>query len=173
MLKNLIQENVLPTDPTKKKKKLSNLKKKIIKFKISNLIFSNNSFLSSEYLARTNVVHMFKCPWRDCVSNENNTYVGPNATTLSRRLTMHLNDCSTIDLHLKTHSIPKSKFRKIRVENTIIIAHEINKLRLQIQEALHIKKLKIATMFLNAFNLKKKNSIFLDNILLPLISFCF
>ncbi len=55
-------------------------------------------------------------------------------------------------LHLKTHSIPKSKFRKILVENTTIIAHEIDKLRLQIQQ---INKsieliLKIATMFWNA-----------------------
>ena len=32
----------------------------------------------------------------------------------------------------KTHSIPKSKFRKILVENTTTIAHEINKLPLQI-----------------------------------------
>ena len=52
---------------------------------------------------------------------------------------MHLNDSSSIALHLKTHSIPKSKFRKILVENTTIIALEINKLRLQILETLHIK----------------------------------
>ena len=81
---------------------------------------------------------MFKCPLGDCVSKENN--VGLTTTTFSRRLTMHLNDSSSIALHLKTHSIPKSKFRKILVENTTIIAHEINKLRLQIPEALHIKK---------------------------------
>ena len=52
---------------------------------------------------------------------------------------MHLNDFSSIALHLKTHSIPKSKFRKILVENINIIAHEINMLQLQILEALHIK----------------------------------
>ena len=57
----------------------------------------------------------------DCVSKDNNAYVGLNTTTLSRRLTMHLNDSSSIALHLKTHSIPKSKFRKILVENTTII----------------------------------------------------
>ena len=33
----------------------------------------------------------------------------------------------------------KSKFRKILVENTTIITHEINKLRPQNLEALHIK----------------------------------
>ena len=48
-------------------------------------------------------------------------------------------------LHLKTHSIPKYKFQKILVENTTIIAHEIDKLQLQIIEALYIetKKTKI------------------------------
>ena len=52
---------------------------------------------------------------------------------------MNLNDSSFIALHLKTHSIPKSKFRKILIENTTIIAHEIDKLQLQILEAQHIK----------------------------------
>ena len=93
----------------------------------------------------------------ETVSKENSVYVGLNTTTLSRRLTMHLNDSSSIALHLKSHSVPKSKFRKILVENTTIIAHEIDKLRQQILEALHIKTpknlksieliLKIATMF--------------------------
>ena len=58
---------------------------------------------------------------------------------------MHLNDSSSIALHLKTHSIPRSKFRKIQVENTTIIAHKIDKLRLQILEALHKKKKKKKT----------------------------
>ena len=82
---------------------------------------------------------MFKCPFGDCVSKENSAYVGLTTTNLSGRLTMHLNDSSSIALHLKTHSIPKYKFRKILVENTTIIAHEIDKLRLQILEALHVK----------------------------------
>ena len=101
---------------------------------------------------------MFKYPLGDCASNENNTYVGRTPTVLSRCLTMHLNDSSSIALHLKSHSIPKSKFRKIRVENITIIAHEINKQRLKILEALHTKPntkkqksieliLKTATMF--------------------------
>ena len=82
---------------------------------------------------------MFKCLLGDCVFKENNTYVDLTATTLSRRLTMHLNDSSSIALHLKTHSIPKSKFRKILVENATIMAHKINQLYLQILEALHMK----------------------------------
>ena len=97
------------------------------KFETSNLIISNNSFPFTELLDGTNVIYSFKCPLGDWVSNENNTYVG-----LTRRLTMHLNDSSSITIHLKTHSIPKSKFRKILIQNTTIIAHKINKQRLQI-----------------------------------------
>ena len=52
---------------------------------------------------------------------------------------MHLNDSISLALHLKTHSIPKSKFQKFLVENTALIAHEINKQRLQTPEALHIQ----------------------------------
>ena len=74
-----------------------------------------------------------------CVSKENNVYVGFATPTFSRQLTMHLTNSSSIALSLKTHSIPKSKFQKILVENTTIIAHKINKLLLQIIEALHIK----------------------------------
>ena len=109
------------------------------KFKTFNSIISYNTFLSTEHLDRTNVVYMFKCPLGDCVSKETNAYVGLTITTLSKRYTMQLNDSSSIDLHLKTHSIPKSEFRKILVENTTIITDEINKLRLQILKAQHIK----------------------------------
>ena len=110
------------------------------KFKTSNQIIFNNTSFSTELLDWTNVAYMFKRPLGDCVVKENNVYIGLTTTTLSRRLTMHLNDSSSIDLHLKTHSIPKSKCQKIPVENTTIIAQEINKLWLQILEALHIKK---------------------------------
>ena len=48
-------------------------------------------------------------------------------------------DSSPIAFHLKNHSIPKSKFRNILLENTTIIAHEIDNLRQQIIEAVHIK----------------------------------
>ena len=100
---------------------------------------------------------MFKCPLGDCVSNENNTYVGLTTTTLSRQLTMHLNDSSSLALYLKTHSIPKFKFRKILVENTTIITHEINKLQQQILEALHIKKTKKNRI--NRINFENKENI--------------
>ena len=70
---------------------------------------------------------------------------------------MHLNDSGSRALHLKTHSIQKSKFRKILIENTTIIAHEIDKLRPQILEALHIKtKPRINTINLEDHNIVLK-----------------
>ena len=110
------------------------------KLKTSYLIISDNTPPSTEFLDRTNVVYMFKYPLRDCVSKENSEYVGHTTTNLFRRPSMQHNDSSSLVLHLKIQSIPKSEFRKILVENTIKIAHEINKIRLQILEALHKKK---------------------------------
>ena len=90
----------------------------VVDGKTSSLIISNNSSHSTEPLDRTNIVYMFKCSLGDCVSNENNTYVGLTTTTLSERLTMPLNDSNYITLYLRSHSLPKSKFRKILDGNT-------------------------------------------------------
>ena len=99
ILKTLIQKNVLPTDPTKNVR-LTIYKKK---FKSSNLIISKNTSPSTELFEKTNILYMFKCPLGDCVSKENNAYVGLTTTTLSRRLTIYLNDSNSIALHLKTN----------------------------------------------------------------------
>ena len=135
MKKNLIHKNVLPLDPTQKVRLIIYYKK----FKTSNLIISNNTSSSTKLLHKTNIVYMFKFSLGHCILKENSAYVGLTNTTFSKRLTMHLNDSSSIALHLKTHSIPKSKFQKILVENTTIITQKIDKLWLQILEALHIK----------------------------------
>ena len=94
------------------------------------MIISNNSSLPLNFLIGRTSYICSNVPWET---------VSPKKIILSRRLTMHCNDSSSIALHLKTHSIPKSKFRKILVVNTTIITPEINKLRLQILGALHIK----------------------------------
>ena len=69
---------------------------------------------------------------------------------------MHLNDSSFIALHLKTHSISESKFQKILVENTTIITHEIDKLRLQILEVLRIKSKKAK---INSINFENSDNV--------------
>ena len=52
----------------------------------------------------------------------------------------------------------KSKFQKILVENTTVIAHKINKLQLQILEALHIKTKKKPQI--NRINFENSGKVF-------------
>ena len=82
------------------------------KFKTSNLVIRNNSSPSFGVLQKNNVIYKFKCPLGDCISDNNNIYVGLTSTTLSRRLTMHLSDTSSIAQHLKKHSCPTTQIRK-------------------------------------------------------------
>ena len=109
--------------------------------KTSNLVIRNNSSPSIGVLQKTNVIYKFKCPLGDCISDNNNIYVGLTSTTLSRRLTMHLSDTSSIAQHLKKHSCPTTQLRKILTDNTTILEHQNNKQKLQILEALHIRNL--------------------------------
>ena len=90
---------------------------------------------------KTNVIYEFKCPLGDCISDNNNIYVGLTSTTLSMRLTMHLSDTSSIGQHLKKHSCSATQLRKILTDNTTILEHQNNKQKLQILEALHIRNL--------------------------------
>ena len=72
---------------------------------------------------------------------EKNIFVGLTPTTLSRRHTMHFSDTSSIAQHLKKHSCPTTKLRKILTENTTILEHQNNKQKVQILEALHIRNI--------------------------------
>ena len=120
-------------------------KKKLIiyynKFKISNLVIRNNSSPSIGVLQKTNVIYRFKCPLGDCISDNNNIYVGLTLTTQSRRLTMHLSDTSSIAQHLKKHSCPNNTITEILTDNTTILEHQNNKQKQQILEALHIRSM--------------------------------
>ena len=95
ILKNLIWKNILPSCPTKKVRLIIYYNK----FKTSNLIISNNTSPSTKLLDGTNIIYMFKYPLGECVSKENYAYVGFTTTTLSRWLTMHLNDSNSIALY--------------------------------------------------------------------------
>ena len=98
ILKTLIQRNKLPTDPNEKMKFIICYNK----FKTSNFVLNNNSSSSIGVLQKTNVIYQFKCPLRDCISENDDRYVGLTSTTLSRRLTMHLSDIGSRAQHLKT-----------------------------------------------------------------------
>ena len=95
ILKTLIRRNIFPTDPNKKVKLIVYYNK----FKSFNFVIKNNSSPSIGVLQKPNVTYQFKCPLGDCISDNNNIYVGLTSTTLSRRLTMHLSDTSSISQH--------------------------------------------------------------------------
>ena len=125
ILKILIHRNILPTDPNKKIKLIIYYNK----FKTSNFVIKN-LFLSFDWsFAKNNVTYQFKYLWGDCISENNNIYVGLTSTTLSRWLTMHLSDTSSIARHLKKHSCPTTELRKILTKNTIL-EHQNNKQKL-------------------------------------------
>ena len=107
ILKTWIHRNILPTDPNKKIKLIY-----YNKFKTSNLVIKNNSSPLIGVLEKTNVIYQFKCPFGDCISDDNNIYVGLTSTTLSRRLTMYLFDTSSIIQHLKKNSCPTTELQK-------------------------------------------------------------
>ena len=108
IMKTLIHKNILPTDFNKKIKLIIYYNK----FKTSNLVISNNSSPSIGVLQKTNVIYKFKCPLGDCISDNNNIYVGLTSTTLSRRLTMHLSDTSSIAQHFKKTFMPNNTTTK-------------------------------------------------------------
>ena len=99
ILKTLIHRNILPTDPNKKIKLIIYYNK----FKTYNLGIKNNSSPLIGVLQKTNVIYQFKCPLGDCISENNNIYIGLTSSTLLRRLTMHRSDTSSIAQHLKKH----------------------------------------------------------------------
>ena len=144
ILKTLIHRNILPIDPNKKIKLIyynnSNT---------SNLVSRNNSSPSVGVLQKTNVIYQFKRPLGNCISDNNNIYVGLTSTTLSRRLTMHLADTSSISQHLKKHSCPTTELQKILTDNTTILEHQNNKQKLQILEVLHIRNMQLTLNRIN------------------------
>ena len=132
ILKTLIHRHTLPTDPNKKIKLIIYYNK----FKTSNLVIRNNSSPSIGVLQKNNIIYQSKCPLGDCISDNNYIYVGLTSTTLSRRLTIHLSDTSSIALHLKKHSCPTTELRKILTDNTTILEHQNNKQKIQIHHIL-------------------------------------
>ena len=136
-----IHRNILPTNPNKKTKLIIYYNT----FKTSTLVIKNIPLprlgFCKKNKKKNNVIYQFKCLLEDCMSDNNNIYVGLTSTTLSRRLTMHLSDTSPITQHLKKHSCITTELRKILTDNTIILEHQNNNKKLQILEALHIRNM--------------------------------
>ena len=98
-----------------------------------------NSPAPTATLKRTNVVYKFACPHEGCRPHAAN-YIGVTTTTLSRRLTMHLQH-GTLKEHM-TDEHNTTLTRDMLVQNTTIIASTDDTHKLGILEALLILHMK-------------------------------
>ena len=103
----------------------------------SKLIMTNNVTRDTSDLKATNVVYEFQCPIGDCARRNNNSYIGHTTTTLSRRITMHLQNGAP-ERHLRQNH-GTFLTRSMMVNNTSIIARCHNKKRLSVLEAIYIR----------------------------------
>jgi hypothetical protein len=86
VLQSIIHNNTKSTTDNGKIKLLIYYKNK----KIQNLLMNNNPCKKSGLLQETNVVYKFSCNKEGCRLLQNINYIGLTSTTLSRRLTCHL-----------------------------------------------------------------------------------
>ena len=133
VLRHIVQSNMHPTDENAKIKVQIYYKSR----KVHNLVMRNNLIQNSDQLKRTNVIYKYSCPDEDCLLR-NTDYIGLTTTTLSRRLTMHLRDGAPHDHTAQTHN--RHITRRDQTDNTTILTTCNDKRRLQVLEALFIRK---------------------------------
>ena len=54
------------------------------------MVMNNNPTRDKSMLKQSNVIYSYKCPFEDCTLRQNCKYIGHTTTSLSRRITMHL-----------------------------------------------------------------------------------
>ena len=104
--------------------------------KTSQLVMKNNSTRSKSALKQTNVVYQFQCTAGDCATREV-YYIGHTTTSLSRRLTMHLQDGAPKKHYTEQHNTALT--RDDLVTNTSILAHCQDRRRLITLETVYIR----------------------------------
>ena len=133
-IRTIIRRNVTPTDPDTKLQLVIYYRNT----KSRQLAMKNNEVKTST-LKATNVVYAFKCTHGDCKLRPNARYIGQTTTTLSRRLTMHLQSGAIANHMRDAHD--RNLTRQELTENTEILAHEHGRKRLIILEACYIRAL--------------------------------
>ena len=105
--------------------------------KVNNLLMTNNPY-KKDCLRQTNVIYKYACNKEDCKLLTNINYIGETSTTLSRRLTMRLQD-GAIKKHYRM--VHKPILDRFTLENNVTILKQINDHnRLKITDALLIKE---------------------------------
>ena len=132
-VRGIIARNCIPSDPQRSLKLIIYYRS----HRTSNLVMISDLSKDTAILKAKNVVYEFKCPIGDCARRLNSTYIGYTTTSLSRRLTMHL-QTGAPKQHIKTtHNSDLT--RSLLVDNTSILATCSNVNKLRILEAVFIR----------------------------------
>ena len=105
--------------------------------KTSSMVMKNNLTSSPDPLRQTNVVYSYKCTIGDCAL-QNVNYIGETTTTLSKRISGHLQTGAPKQHTLTAHNTDLSRLQM--VQNTTILYHASDFHRLTIMEALLIRQ---------------------------------
>ena len=130
-IRDIVMKNASPTQPQHKLRFIIYYKSP----KSSSLIMRNDTSKPPK-LKHTDVVYRFKCTTGDC-ETRNVHYIGHTTTTLSRRLTMHLQDGGP-KKHLWTQHQAQLT-RDLLTSNTDIIFRCHDKRRLETAETIFIR----------------------------------
>ena len=132
-LQNIIKRNVMTQNKEDKLEVVVYCQSR----RASNLVMKNNEYEQGK-LKATNVVYAFKCTYGDCEPCPDAVYIGHTTTSLSRRLTCHLQSGSPLQHMAEAHN---RKLRRADLTNntTILAAHESNRRKLQITEVVLIR----------------------------------
>ena len=133
-LKKIINRNCKPVETT------SRVKLNIFYRSptVTSLIMQNNVNKDKTPLKQTNVVYRYKCQAGDCALLPNSGYIGCTTTTLSRRLSMHLQNGGP---QVHSQNVHNTKLtRQDIVSNTTILARATDRRRLIALEAICIRE---------------------------------
>ena len=97
----------------------------------------NNLTRDNSLLKSTNVVYEYKCKIGDCAHRRNSSYIGHTTTSLSRRMTMHLQSGGPMTHTLSDHG--RRLQRSELVTNTTILTKCPLQRKLKILEAVYIR----------------------------------
>ena len=134
VLKSIISKNCKPVEPDAQIK----LQVYYQSPSISSLVMKNNMAEDKSTLKQANVVYQYKCKIGDCALLPNSDYIGYTTTSLSRRLTMHLQSGAPSSHTLDHHH--RRLTRKQLVDNTSIIGRAPDVRRLAALEAVYIRE---------------------------------
>jgi hypothetical protein len=132
VIKSIISDNVQCVQPDDKLQLIIYYKNK----KTSNFVMKNNLAPKRDDLRSTGVVYQYSCKIGDC-GLQPSCYIGETVTTLSRRITGHLQEGAPKKHSQDIHDCTLT--RNEMVSNTKIIHRAQDSIRLKIAESLYIR----------------------------------